>query len=209
MKDKVNQLRNMLHMNTAKSQNNEINENFDNDNIAPVGDALDNADAAAQDASAPVDTSELDELNAKYAEALKQVQEHKEQFLRTLAEFENFKKRLKKEHEEFTKYANQKILEDIFPVIDSLEMTLSHVKEETDPIAAGVALTLKQFLAALEKYGVKQIAGVGEPFDPNLQEAIGTQKDETLGSGFVVKVLRKGYSLSGKLIRAAMVMVSE
>ncbi len=209
MKDKVNQLRNMLHMNTAKSQNNEINENVDNDGDAPVGEAFENADIPMQDLSPPSDANELDALNAKYAEALKQVQEHKEQFMRTLAEFENFKKRLKKEHEEFTKYANQKILEDIFPVIDSLEMTLSHVSDETDPIASGVALTLKQFLAALEKYGVKQIAGEGEPFDPNLQEAIGTQKVEALGSGIVVNVLRKGYVLSGKLIRAAMVMVSE
>jgi molecular chaperone GrpE len=155
--------------------------------------------------------SELEALKQKYEDALKANATQKDMYLRQLAEFENFRKRLAKEQEDFGKYANQKIIEELLPVIDSLEMTLSHCSEEEKktPLVSGVELTRKQLLQALEKHGVKQYGTEGEPFDPNFEEAIGTEKNESLGPGMVAKVLRKGYTLHGKDIRAAMVVVTE
>ncbi|OVE80880.1 nucleotide exchange factor GrpE [bacterium K02(2017)] len=136
-------------------------------------------------------------------------EEQKEMYLRKVADFENFKRRLNKEQEEINKFASEKIVLEILPVIDSLEMTLSHVKDEADPIAEGVKLVLKQFLNALEKIGVKEIDGAGEVFDPNQQEAIGMAKEEGVEPNHVLSVQRKGYMLNGKVLRAAMVTVSQ
>lgn len=209
MKDKVSELRKILNrkksMDAKKHEEDpqdisEIDDTTESD--LPVMEEIDN------EATANI-SDEIKKLTKKYDEIKKANETQKEMYLRKVADFDNFKKRMEKEHGELVKYANEKVLEDLFPVIDSLEMTLAHVEDEDDPIAKGVNLILKQFLRMLEKHGVKQIAGEGEEFDPNLQEAIGTEKSKDVKSGHVVKVHRKGYTLNGKLIRAAMVTVAE
>ncbi len=151
-----------------------------------------------------------EELQKKYDELLKANQIQKDMYLSKAAEFENYKKRLKKEHDDFSKFANEKLVLELLPIIDSVEMTLSHANEmEDDPFISGVKLIHKQFIKALNKFGVKEIRGEGKEFDPNLQEAIGTEKNDKLGSNKVVALHRTGYSLNGRVIRAAMVTVSE
>lgn len=146
----------------------------------------------------------------KYEESMKANITQKEMYLRKAAEFENFKKRLTKEQEEQARYANEKILIEMIPILDSLEMTLSHTNDKSeDPVIKGIGLIHKQFLQALERCGVKEIGGQGEVFDPNIQEAIGTEKVEGMEAGKITQVHRRGYSLKGRVIRAAMVTVSE
>jgi len=152
--------------------------------------------------------TEFDELKTHYDEMVEANKMQKDMYMRKVAEFENFKKRLQKEQDQMVKYINEKFLEDLLPVLDSFEMTLSHVKED-DPIGSGVKLILKQFLQALEKHGVKQISGEGETFDPHLQEAIATEENEEYEPGIVIQVQRNGYTLHGKVVRAALVTVSK
>lgn len=135
----------------------------------------------------------------------------KNDYLRTLAEFDNFKKRLEKEKIELMKYANQKVIEDVFPILDGLENTLAHVGEDQkqDPLVAGIGLILKQLLQILNKHGLEEISATGQDFDPNLHEAIATQEAQGVAAGKVLTTHRKGYRLKDKLIRATLVTVSK
>lgn len=155
------------------------------------------------------DHNELQELKKKCEELGKANELQKDIYLRKAAEFENYKKRLQKEHDELVKFANEKLLLEIFPIIDSLEITLSHLKDENDPVAAGVKLVLKQLLQSLEKFGVVQISGESGGFNPHLQEAVFTEESKEFVPGKVIRVQRKGYTLNGKVIRAALVTVSK
>lgn len=134
----------------------------------------------------------------------------KEDALRRLAEVENTRKRLTKEHEETLKFANERLLKDLIPVLDNLEMSLAHIPadEVQNPLVQGVQLTLKLFLQTLEKTGLKEVGAAGEPFDPNQHEAIGIAEGSAIAPNHVAQVHRKGYSLNGRLIRAAMVTVT-
>jgi len=151
----------------------------------------------------------LTEWQNKYEEVVRANQMQKEMYLAKAAEFENFKKRLQKEHDEFAKYANEKLILELLPVIDSLEMTLSHVRgNDNDPIAEGVGMIHKNILQTLSKFGVREVRGEGQAFDPHVQEAIGTEENDALGPDKVVTVHRSGFVLNGKVVRAALVTVS-
>lgn len=164
-----------------------------------------------------VDQAELSPQNpseadiSQYEALLAQMQEQKDEFLRQAAEYENSRKRLAKDKEDSVKYANEKLLNDIFPVLDSLEMTLSHVKPEqsSDPLVAGVQLILKQLLQTLQKHGVEELGLIGDVFDPHQHEAIGAAPTPDFKPGLVAQVHRKGYKLKDRLIRAALVTVSQ
>jgi len=222
MKDKVSELRQILNQKKAMEANKKVkrklgNQQNEDDELNQDASETDEIDQDFDETASHSESIETDENQGseigdlqKQCENLKKANEtQKEMYLRQAAEFENFKKRLSNEQEQHNKYAAEKILEELLPVIDSLEMTLSHIEDKEGPIASGVELTLKQFLKALEKHGVQQVSGVGEPFNPNHQEAIGTEKQEASEPGVVVTVHRKGYILNGRLVRAAMVTVSE
>jgi molecular chaperone GrpE len=212
MTDKVSELRNMLKKQKKSEKLEEHPEDPKLEQHVADEASLEDLDAIAEADTAPEDDDEPTEKVSAVSQIdeLKKANEiQKDMYLKKVAEFENFRKRLQKEQDEFNKYANEKILEEMIPVIDSLEMTLSHAKDDDkDPILEGVRLTLKQFLSVLEKFGVKEITGENEKYDPNLQEAIGSEEREGVASDTVVQVHRKGYQLNGKLIRAAMVTVS-
>lgn len=157
--------------------------------------------------------SGTEDWQAKYEEVRKAGEMQRDLYLRLAAEFENFRKRIRKEQDENNKYAAEKVLKDIIPVLDNLEATLAHAETATSNGAAalleGVQLTLKQFLIILAQNGMNEIAGVAQPYDPNTQEAIGTEAVPDVPAGQVVHVHRKGYILNGRLLRAAMVTVSK
>lgn len=203
MKDKVSELRQILNQKKAMDSKNQTQEEPQNEETqTPESSGTTEEENAAEG-------EDTQQVMLQKIEALQKANAtQKDMFLRQAAEFENMKKRLQKEQDDFKKFAYEKLVEELLPAIDNLEMTLTHIQDESDPIASGVILTVKQMLQSLEKHGVMQISGEGEDFDPNLQEAIGTEAVEGMESGKVTKVHRKGYSLHGKLLRAAMVTVS-
>ncbi len=128
-------------------------------------------------------------------------------FKRILAEFENFKKRSKKERESLYNSILSDVVESILPILDNLE---NAVKAETkdENYKQGIELVLKQFNDVLKSKGIEEIEAEGETFDPELHEAVRSVQDETKGEKEIVEVYRKGYKIGNKVIRHAMVSVA-
>jgi molecular chaperone GrpE len=133
-----------------------------------------------------------------------------EKYLRLYAEFENYKKRVQKDKEELVKYANEKIIQELLPVIDNLESALEHSKNEaTAGIVQGVENTLKELLRILGKCGLAPIEAVGRAFDPSIHHALSVAEREDVEENRVIEVFRKGYMFRDKVIRAPLVGVSK
>jgi molecular chaperone GrpE len=131
----------------------------------------------------------------------------KDRVMRTLADFENFRKRSEREKADFFKYSLANVLRDILPVLDNFDRALDHA-EEGDEFHKGVLLIYKQLYDVLQKHGMRSIDESGVPFDPNIHEAVVREEDDSVPSHTVVAVLQKGYFLHERLIRPALVKVA-
>lgn len=133
----------------------------------------------------------------------------KDQLLRTIAESENIRRRASRDVENAHKFAVEKLLNDLFPVLDSLEKAVETASQTTgaEAIAEGVELSLKMFVSTLEKSGVAQIDPLGEPFDPQHHEAMAMVPNPDAEPNSVMEVMQKGYLLNERLVRAAKVIV--
>ncbi len=133
----------------------------------------------------------------------------KDQLLRTIAESENIRRRASRDVENAHKFAVEKLLNDLFPVLDSLEKAVETATQTTgaEAIAEGVELSLKMFVSTLEKSGVAQIDPLGEPFDPQHHEAMAMVPNPDAEPNSVMEVMQKGYLLNERLVRAAKVIV--
>ena len=148
-----------------------------------------------------------EEALAAKTEEVKRLQDR---LLRLQAEFENFKKRAAREKAEFVKFANESLLLDLLPVLDNLERALAAARAEATfaTLADGVEMITRLFHSTLEKYGVKPMEAAGQPFDPNLHQAVAQVKSSDGSENHVVDEIQKGYFLEGRVLRAAMVRVS-
>jgi molecular chaperone GrpE len=155
--------------------------------------------------------SAIEELEQKITERDEQIKELNAKMLYLQAEFENFKKLKAREKQETLKYGNETLLLDLIPVLDNLEMALSHasITDDRKGIQEGVEITLKQFLKVLEKSGVERIEAVGAKFDPNLHEALYQEERDDVEPDKVVSEVQKGYLLNGRLVRPSRVSVSK
>jgi molecular chaperone GrpE len=154
--------------------------------------------AAAEEA-----TQRLEQQQAEF-------EEMKKDLLYQRAELENFKRRTKERFDESVRYAAEKVVIDLLPVLDNLERAMEHSTEgeaATDALAEGVGHTIAQFRQTLESHGVEVIEALGETFDPNFHEALAQMPGET--DNIVMMVHEKGYKLNGKLLRPARVVVSK
>lgn len=138
------------------------------------------------------------------------LKEMEDRYLRTYADFENFKKRVAKEKEELALRTSERLLKELLEVKDHLEMALSHAKDakEVKGLREGVNLTLKQLGKFLEKFGVTESNPIGEPFDPAFHEAIHQEESAEYKPGTIVHVYQKGYLFHGRLLRPARVTVA-
>jgi molecular chaperone GrpE len=134
--------------------------------------------------------------------------ELKDRLLRNAAEFENFKKRTKKEVDEAATRGREQLLKELLPALDNLERALKHAPEG-DPLAVGVKQTEKQLLQALEKFGVTRFSSLGKPFDPSMHDAIQQIETGDHAPGSVALEFASGYSLGTRLLRPAMVAVAK
>ena len=137
-----------------------------------------------------------------------------DRYLRTLADFENYKKRAQKEKLEQAQFANEKLIKELLPVVDNLERALSHAKEtdDFDKMVEGLELIYKQILSGLGKFGVTPIESLNRPFDPLLHQSIGQVESEEGSSAEedrVVSETQKGYFLNDRVLRPSLVVVSK
>ena len=126
------------------------------------------------------------------------------------ADFENYQKRVKREQEELVKRGSEQLIVKLLGVVDDLERAIEASKSSSDKevLVSGVEIVLKQLQATLAEEGLSQIEAVGKPLDPELHEAIATVETDQYPENIIVRVLRKGYSLNGKVIRPSMVEVA-
>lgn len=157
-----------------------------------------------------VDDSPEDSPLAELERLKMEAKENNDKYLRTMAELENFKKRIKKEQAELYKYANEDIIKGLLPVVDNLERALSHGEDgsNSDALIEGIGMVLKQFIEVLDRFGVKPIDSLGESFDPNYHEAMMRVETEDTTPNTVVNEISKGYLLHDRLIRPSVVGVS-
>lgn len=140
-----------------------------------------------------------------------QARETYERLLRVAADFENYRKRAEREKQEYVRFANERLVRDLLPVLDNLGRAVQHARQlgEGGPLLAGVELVLQELQKVLERYGVRPIqSSVGQPFDPSVHEALQVVEVEDMPPGQVVEEIQTGYTLNGKVIRPALVTVS-
>ena len=131
----------------------------------------------------------------------------KDRYMRTLADFENYRKRTDREKNDFYKYALTGVLKELLPILDNFDRALDHA-EDGDDFHKGVLLVYKQLIGVLQKHGVKPIDQSGVRFDPNIHEAVVREEDPSVPSQTVLAILQKGYFLHDRLLRPAMVKVA-
>lgn len=127
-------------------------------------------------------------------------------YLRLMADFQNYKRRVEKEKKDLYAYANENIMSDLLTVMDNFERALEHDADEN--FKEGIEMIFKQLQDALEKSGLAEIPALGEDFDPNVHNAVMAEETEDYESGKVSGVMQKGYTLNGKVIRPSMVKVA-
>lgn len=128
--------------------------------------------------------------------------------LRTAAEFDNYKKRTDRERAGIAEYAKANVIKELLPILDNIDRA-AVLEDKTSPdYIKGIELIVKQFEGLAEKLGIKEVAKVGDSFDPNCHEAVMHVEDEALGENVIAEVLQKGFKIGDTVIRPAMVKVA-
>lgn len=150
-----------------------------------------------------------DEAKKTEEEAKKAEEAESERYMRLMAEFQNFKRRVAREKSDIHAYANEKIVGELLPVLDNFERALDAEGGDLEAYAKGMQLIFEQLKKALENAGLEEIKAMDETFDPNVHNAVMTENLEDKEDGTVTKVLQKGYKLKDKVIRPSMVAVNK
>lgn len=154
---------------------------------------------------------QLEECRAKLCTTCSVMAEANAVKLRALAEMDNFKKRIQREKDEQARYAAEKVLADLLPTLDNLDLALQYggQSEESRNMMVGVEMTRTMLLDALKKHGLIAVGQVGQAFDPSDHEAVGQEESNGMESGHIVRIMQKGYRLNEHLLRPARVIVSK
>ncbi|HIX61518.1 MAG TPA: nucleotide exchange factor GrpE [Candidatus Halomonas stercoripullorum] len=197
-------------------QDEELAKHEEETRVEPLEGELDDGIAGDDETVAfeepgPVSDNPEADMLAAQVEALEQeVAAAKDQALRAAAETQNVRRRAEQEAEKARKFALERFVKELLPVVDTLEKALEAMTDEASKAhREGVAMTLKMQLDAMAKFGVEQIDPAGEPFDPQLHEAMAMVPNPELEPNSVMEVIQKGYQLNGRLVRPAMVVVSQ
>ncbi len=166
-------------------------------------------EAPAPDAEqAAADEASVDSGDAGLAALQAKADENWDRYLRTAAELENVRKRARRDVENAHKFALEGFGKELLAVKDTLEMGLAAEGASVESLLEGSAATLKMLATTLERFGIAEVDPAGEPFDPELHEAISMQASDDVEPGSVMTVVQKGYTLNGRLLRPAMVIVA-
>jgi molecular chaperone GrpE len=166
-----------------------------------------NASEPQEAPAAPEPEAPQDPLEVARAEA----QRYRDQLLRTAADFDNFRKRSRKEMQEAERRAREDFLRDLLPVFDNLERAAQHAETATDPksLADGIGMVVRMFVDTLGKLGVERVVALGQAFDPALHEAVQQMETSDLPPGSVAAEVQPGYRMGDRLVRPAMVVVAK
>lgn len=181
-----------------------MNDNRDEDLINQEEELANEAEQAATDSGD--EGQEENPLQAELEEAQAKAEENWDKFVRLQAEMENVRRRGERQVEDAHKFAVKNFVESLLPVADSLEMGLA-AEGDIDQIRQGMDLTLKVLIDAMNKHKVEAVDPLGEPFNPDFHQAVSMQQSVDYKDNDVINVMQKGYTLNGRIIRPAMVVV--
>lgn len=184
-------------------------QDFTDENIAG-GEVQDGGEEVLEDVQEVSLEEKVLTLEAEILQSKEQAEDYYARLQRLQAEFDNFRKRTQKEKEETLKYAAERVVEAMLPVLDNFERAVSSSQSSQDftAFSQGVEMILKQMYNALSKEGLTAIEAVGQPFDPKLHDAVLQVDSEEHPENTVVEELQKGYYLKEKVLRPSMVKVS-
>lgn len=148
------------------------------------------------------------DLAAELEKLRTELEEHKQQHLRVLAEYDNFRKRTAAEKTAIYNNAVSDTVQAILPIADNIGLALNQENASGEDMRKGVEMIETQIEAAFEKLGIASVGEIGEAFDPNFHNAVAHIEDETLGENVISAVFQKGYTLGGRVVRHAMVQVA-
>ena len=151
----------------------------------------------------------MEQLQEKIRLRDEEIANQKDTFLREKAELENFKKRLTKEKDDFVQFANERLLQELIQIEDNLERALEVPNATLESLKEGVEMIQKQFSTFLKNQKVEPIEAIGKPFDPTLHEVLNQQESEEHEENTVIEEYSKGYTLNGRILRSAKVVISK
>jgi molecular chaperone GrpE len=178
---------------------------------------VDVSPGAEQTDAEKIDQETIDQLlteqqSGEMEALLQQVTDANDQVLRIQAEMQNVRRRAERDVENAHKYALDKFTADLLPVVDNLERALGTINADDETqkaVATGVELTLKSFLDVLARFNIEVVDPAGQPFDADLHQAVSMVPNSNSEPNTVIDVFQKGYTLNGRLVRPAMVVVSK
>ncbi|MDX1412177.1 MAG: nucleotide exchange factor GrpE [Nitrospirales bacterium] len=190
-----------------------MEEKSENENSIPTGEeSMGSHEPISETLSQGEDGGEeRDTIRRELDSKIDEVKTLNDKYLRLAAEFDNYKRRARRDQTDGIRFANEKILKDLLPIIDNLERAIQCGSEQTGNggLLEGVELTYKQFLETLSKFGVRQISSEGELFDPAMHQAVAQVDSDTAKPNTVVEEFQKGYFLHERILRPAMVTVAK
>lgn len=191
-------------MNATEPSNNEPETTTPVENTA--------APAPAPTTPAPeAPAAAVPDLSEQLAAAKKEAADNYDRYVRSVADLDNHRRRTVREKDELRQFAASRVLEDLLPVIDNLGLGLAAAKApnaDLKTLVGGISMVAEQLKSALANHGLKEVNPAGQLFDPNLHEAISQQSSADIAEGSVVTVVRVGFTLNGRLLRPASVIVS-
>jgi len=152
----------------------------------------------------PVQTLEKDLQKTK-----DELAEQKDKFVRLQAETDNFRKRLSREKDEFSQYANERLFKALIPIFDNFERALEDPSNDTKSLKEGLDMILKQFNSFLKKEKVEPIKAIGEKFDPAIHEALTSEESDDHEENIIISQFVKGYTINNRVLRPAQVVISK
>jgi molecular chaperone GrpE len=183
-----------------------------NGQVEQPEDGIDEQSLIEDEATAEIDGAEQGDESSETLSELEKAQEaaneNWDRYLRTAAELENVRKRASRDVENAHRFALERFSRELLAVRDSLEMGLAAEGASVESLLEGSEATLKILGVTMQQFGIEVLDPAGEPFDPEFHEAISMQPSDDVEPGSVVVVVQKGYSLNGRLLRPAMVVVA-
>jgi len=172
----------------------------------------DEDESLKEDESIEEEIIELDPikiLEKDLQKAKDELAEEKDNFIRLQAETDNFRKRLSREKDEFSQYANERLFKELIPVFDNLERALEDPSNDTKSLKEGLEMILKQFSSFLEKEKVEQIKAIGEKFDPTVHEVLTSEESNEHEENTIISEFVKGYTINNRVLRPSQVVISK
>ncbi len=176
----------------------------------PEGEAQETSDGAATAGEKPAEApAEEKPAEEKPAEEKPAEPDWKDRYARTLADFDNFRRRTERDREDLAKFAAREVIKDLLTTADNLALALDKAKDKADdPFVAGVKMVYDGLLKTLADHGATPLDAVGEPFDANFHEALAQLPSADVEEGVVMNEVKRGWLMHGRLLRAAQVVVS-